>query len=309
MKPQTLLSLALPLLTASAALAGDDDYPPNAAAVMFQVDREEDAILKPPAPYDARRADEFLETQAAWIKSQYVLNAVLARTEVAELPAITKLQPKAAADRLAEWIDVRVLDGSELLEIVVAREGLPIDEAEVLAEAIGKAYYEEVAFAMHRSRMQPVEILRNSERKIAEELRRKADALAAIKKDRGGLSAAETSMLTQTISLCLAEKFRLEDELMRLRVKLDVSDGGQEVDRKLEKAIESRIATLNKRVADAVSDRTYSEETSHDVKLRELEVQSLTALQQRIADRIQMWNIESGAQERVKRIPGVQLHP
>ncbi|MEN1678231.1 MAG: polysaccharide biosynthesis tyrosine autokinase [Planctomycetota bacterium] len=406
-----LLATALGILLGSGAAAGLYWFfeESSSATAMFQVDAEPDTILKPVD--EATDFDTFRRTQEAWLKSPYVLNAALSAAvtnpdlgvaQIKDLSIFDGVEEERKVQWLAEELDVFFPQESELLHITLEGAAPPA-ELEAVVEAVATAYYEEVAFATHRDRMQPVEILRNSERKITEELRRKTDAYFALVKERGTgqdllttdpevlilqtelkdlLEARETAKdegieaetiwayTQQMMSNPTILQSRINDAvqadptLANLRDQLSQLElaamtvppsnsrrGGEENPYQQQiAAVQQQLATYEAQLRQAYADKQEDEpdaqlvaarlqyelkktsidarikeadaritvvseklreksEVNADLELRLAEIESLRQLQRSIAERIQSWSIESGARERVQRIPGVNPLP
>jgi capsular exopolysaccharide synthesis family protein len=160
----------------------------------------------------------FQRTQAARIKSRYVLNAVLKRDDVKRLGLDRREpDPNALAAWLEDEIKVEFKEGSEIL--TVSMTGSDPEEVRVLVGAVTQAYLQEIVNAESKSRAARIAdvdaIFNDSKEKLREkrnEVRRLSEQLGT--SDSQALTEKQVMLLT-TLRELKKQHIQIRFDLMK----------------------------------------------------------------------------------------------
>ncbi len=397
------LALGLGLvLSAAAGVTLFYMFPESSSAlVTFKVDSQQPTVLTKGIA-DEAHFDTYRKTQIQWLKRSFVLDKAMNSPGVSDSPFFEGIEEEKKTDWLSEQLIVGFPQESEFMTIKL--EGTAnADEIELVLKAVAKAYYDEVVFAEHTSRLKPREILGVTARKLGDEIKRKAEAYYALVEESGsgrqfeGMDPESNLMMKQLVdalrkkteaeaSLNIEQtsyqvlKRQMNDpnlvdaqveeilaadlqiagmrqqlsayqmEVERLRgiyrhenskiraaqaqvagvsrqiaeyeQQLRASVAGQQADQpnttldQARTALEVRSQYYQQQIlqaqalmTDLVAKLREKGKVNTDLELRMAELEQLRGVQQRIAERIEQWDIEAEAPMRVQRIPGVEKYP
>jgi succinoglycan biosynthesis transport protein ExoP len=159
---------------------------------------------------------EFLtyqRTEAARIKSRYVINAALKQDRVKELGLTNRESDPVAW--LEDEIKVDFKEGSELIN--VSMTGTRPEELIVLVDAVTQAYLQEVVNLEHKKRKEQLDELEDIYLAAKKKLREKRDALLRLA-DRLGTS--DSQALTQKQLVFLANYGEIKKQHIQVRYEL-----------------------------------------------------------------------------------------
>jgi hypothetical protein len=260
--------------------------------------------------------EQFSRTQKAMINSPLVLSAALAQQGVASLPAL-----RNASDKLV-WLDEHVQvtfpEDGDVMEIAVADAKASEEDLLGLANAVSKAYYDEVVFRDQSERALPLQILRSSSRRLAESLHSKAEILDQLKRDQGLDTAgvAKRRMATDEAWLIRQRIEQLQSQHFNAKLNLRLADSqtadDSAADESAAKAAELKEATIDElfskeekrlktRLDEALSAAAPPSD-SVDLELRSQEIELLTETAKTIDSKVQSLQIEMQKPSRVTPI-------
>ena len=376
-------------------------FPESSSAVaMFHVDSKPPTVLDPVG--NEANFDTYRRTQIQWLTSSFVLNEAMRPQEIANSPVFDGVDPERRVDWLAEELKVSFPQESELLTIELAGSAQPAELEKVL-EAVAKAYYDEVVFAEHTTRLKPRDILRGTARKLNDEIIRKTKAYYDLATEgnssraMSGVDPDTTMMLSQVRDLqkklvngraMLMEKamafevlkkqlndpnlmdYRIEqmiaadpsiaalkEQQMAYQMYYDQMRATYKSENRSTKAAQAQVESVNRQIAEAeqrlraeinaqltddpdpmliqeqqalqVMQQIVQRENATtqaeldsileklrekgrvntDLEMRYAEIEQLRAVQRRIGERIEQWDVEAEAPMRVQRIPGIEKNP
>ncbi len=324
----SLLFYAVPTLLAgiSFAAAGTSaafGQSPSPSAIDFPAGRRAAAQYKVSAtplsltevtPASRHESERFRKTQRAYVESPLVLNAALAQPGVAALSVFRNSTDKVG------WLKERLLvtfpgDG-DIMEITVADDKAPKEDLVALANAVSKAYYDEVVFYEQSQRTMPLQILQSSLRRLSGSVRDKAETLHQLEVDQGydAASSAKQQWLTDEARLLRKriedlQTQHFEEKLRRLRTDADAQEddaSAKEAEAK-STAIDELFAAEEKRLKDRLAETLASPAAnapapSTDLELRREELEWLKETEKSLTHRIQLLQIEIQAPNRVSAI-------
>jgi hypothetical protein len=264
-------------------------------------------------PISRHEAERLRQTQRAYIESPLVLNAALAQPGVASLSAFRNSTDKVGW--LKEHLLVTFPGDGDIMEIAVADAKAPKEDLLTLANAVSKAYYDEIVFREQGERMLPLQILRASLERLSRAVREKSETLYQLERDTGldaaGIARRQWSMdeawlLRQRMEELQAQHF--DEKLRRLRTDPGSQEGASAKEAKSElAAIDELFADEKKRLTaqfDEVQAAATAEASvsSTDLDLRREEIELLQETEKDIARRVQLLQIETKGPSRINAI-------
>lgn len=191
------------------------------AASLLHVKSREDRILPVTNPYDRGRASEdydiFRQTQAALIKSPFVLSAALRKPGIRQLPMLADEENPVGF--LEQNVEASYPNNAELLR--VSMEGEHPGQLVKLVNAITQAYLEETVHARRRELLQRVEELRRQHVRNRDEIRKGREEIHKIKTQVG----AQDSMQARLRHKLELEKLsKLDEERSQLETRIHEVD-------------------------------------------------------------------------------------
>ena len=295
------------------SLADDEKPLGRRAAVQYKVSSSPLSLteVKPPvSPYEAER---FRLTQRSYVLSPMVLHAALAQPGVASLSVFRNSTDKV--DWLKEHLLVTFPGDGDIMEIAVADAKAPEEDLVALANAVSKAYFDEVVFSEQSQRTLPLQILQVSSRRLSESLQRKSDTLRQLEVDHG-FDAASTAkrqwltdeawLLRQRVEELRAQHF--DEKLRRLQADPVRQEGSSDkAAEERDAAIDELFATEAKRLKAQLDETLASSAanapaSSTDLDLRRQEIACLRETETWLTRRIQLLQIEIQGPNRVNPI-------
>lgn len=211
------------LLGATVAVALFLVFPESSNAVtMFRINSEQDTVL---TSLDGNENFEiYRRTHEVAVKSPYVLNAAL--DSLGTVPLIKEIPLEERVQWLQDNLRVSFVQDSEIMQISLAGSSPP-SELEAIIDAVSQAYIDEVVTNEKLERLKPLDILRSSERKLNEEIKRKTDAYYALLKESGSPDSftgmdPETTLLMAKARDLAGTKVTIEQALAELKLRYDV---------------------------------------------------------------------------------------
>jgi hypothetical protein len=313
-----LAAIVLATLGASAATAqptsSNDNGKPSGrrAAAWYRIELTPLPLVEKQTISDFE-FEQFRRTQKALIGSPLVLSAALAQEGVASLPAL-----RDADDKLV-WIDehlsVTFPDGGDVMEIAVVNEKASEEDLVALANAVSKAYYDEVVFREQAERTLPLQILQTTSRRLTEQLHRKLDDITALEGSMGLDSASvekhrmatdEARLLRQRIEELQSRRFDEEMKRLLAGASDDVTSNATELEKAIRELFQREEDRLKARLDRALA-ASAAPAPSADLELRREEVESLKETLRVINGRVQSLQIEIQKPSRVHAF-GVESH-
>ncbi|WP_168219087.1 tyrosine-protein kinase family protein [Limnoglobus roseus] len=168
-----------------------------------------------PAGTPARAEPRDLRTEVELVKTQFILTTALAQGPAADLPSVRR-DPAAALQWLTAELKVEPV-GPQILRISLV--GSDADELPVLVNAVKDTYLREVVGAEQTRRLKRKEFLET----VYEDCERRRTALtqSAMKGEETG--TADERLLGERLSLLQSELFRIETDLRRSQLVVDVN--------------------------------------------------------------------------------------
>lgn len=220
-----LLAICMGLLTG--ALAG--------AALFWFFEESASAVKtfyvqsKPPSVLDPIGAeasfDTFRSTQMQAVTGFNVLTKALRDPAVANSPVLKGVEKEKRVEWLRDELQVVFPDNAEYMQIRLTESAKP-EELRQIVEAVSKAYLDEIVFADYTSRLKPRDILRASQRKLNEEIKRKSEDYYRLMEDAerqpagSGVDPATTMMLSEIREL-QKQKTEAQTSLMQETVAME----------------------------------------------------------------------------------------
>jgi hypothetical protein len=191
-----------------------------AVSALLQIDRHPPGVLEDgkQGAADPAELEEYRRTQMAALRSRLVLAAALRRPGIKELAVI-----KGQKDPLA-WLEKRVraeVPNHPTRLRVWVNGGSPQEQA-ALANAVVRAYLEEVVSGERKQRLQRLEQLKDLHDRYREQMRRQRKILHVLG-ERFVAEAAERDvqkqLLLQELKALQVERLQVRSELRRLRLQ------------------------------------------------------------------------------------------
>lgn len=190
----------------------------NSATAQYEVSSSPLTLLERGASTQTEDFDIFKNTQTAYIKSPLVLISALG----ANNSAIARLPMFKDVDDQIEWLrdelQVTFPSRGEIMEITMAGPH-PKEDLKQIVEAVSKAYYDEVVFRDNSDRAYPLQILRNSLRTLADQVREKMETYKQLAADSGTSEVYAGSFDPET-KLMLTEVQGLQSRISRAESSL-----------------------------------------------------------------------------------------
>jgi capsular exopolysaccharide synthesis family protein len=166
----------------------------------------------------------FQETQKTWMKSQFVLQAALRPTAIAELETVRK-EGEDALTWLYEGIQVNFR--GEILEVRYDGEE-DSEELKKVVESVINAYIQEVRETQRIEKREVVDKLANLSRELRVDLEAKIEDYGKLAKDLDGgdspIAREMLNMLVGELRLIDTQIFKAKEELIDLEVGRKVSE-------------------------------------------------------------------------------------
>lgn len=317
--PTLLVGMAFAAAGTWAAIAQppalDDTESPvgRRAAAQYKLSVTPLNLTEVAPPVSRHEAERFRQTQRAYIESPLILNAALAQPGVAALSVFRNSTDKD--DWLKEHLLVTFPGDGDIMEIAVADAKAPKEDLVALANAISKAYFDEVIFREQGERTLPLQILRMSLQSLSSQVRDKIETLRQLEKDHGfdAVGTARRQWLTdeawllrQRIEELQAQHF--DEKLRRLRTNPDSQEDASAKEAKSESAAIDELFVDEEERLKAQLDEVQATATcaalisSTDLDLRREEIELLREMGKDVARRVQLLQIESQAPNRVNAI-------
>ncbi|TWT77966.1 hypothetical protein Pla123a_17650 [Posidoniimonas polymericola] len=321
--------------------ASDDDYDElegkRYAHRYFQVDLHGRSLVSNEPVVDEREADIYRKTQTVLIESGQVLNSALRHDDLSEWESIP--EGEETLDWIRERLVVRFPKGSEVLEIALVDRRAPKEALVAAVEAISKAYLNEVVFESKIQRQKPRDILTESYRDLDDEIKRKTNAHQARLKDASSARlpeiAARIELLKQQIARLGDARIGAEQELLRRLVDLELagSGSGDEADdadddsddnedaeeagqsasdteppmEVVRQAYAKHTAKLDAQIEELTVEVQDLSKDDPNLAARAAEIEGLKSIQSDILNKIEHWDIELKAPDRVSAFGSVEF--
>lgn len=301
------------------ATAPSEEEPNQRRAVaQYSVDRprwhgfEDDFTAEDEAKHRA--------TQAAYVRSPFVLTAAVGSAGIAKLPLLA--EQEEPVDWLADHLTVGYPANGRLLEIKLADEEAPLADLKKIVEAVSRAYYEEVVFRDRSMRQQPLMVLQRTRQKTREQRLRKATELRELLRDSNdGASEAEQHLLRDEVRLLRRERLWTERRIIEQgkesttgpNANRDEAPGSAAAATSERPgpsapspndAWSERLAKLDARIAAAIERLVSQPRVPDDVAELRRELARLEASEDRLADRIEALQLNLQAPPRVVAVGG-----
>ncbi len=151
--------------------------------------------------------ETFKKTQAALMKSTFVINAALRKPGLAQLPMIKREEDQAVW--LAENMRVANPQNSEILSITL--KGEDREDIKKLVDAVVDSYLQEIVQSEREADLERLDILKRTSRKHMQDIKEKQELIAKLAQEVGSPDSDEAEL-----------KHRLEfDALMRMKSRRD----------------------------------------------------------------------------------------
>lgn len=283
------------------------------AAALYRISTTPLNLIEDKPPVSPQESERFRQTQRAFISSPFVLVAALAQPDVASLSVFRDSTDKI--DWLQRRLRVTFPGGGDVMEIAVADTKAPKEDLLTLANAVSKAYFDEVVFREQGERTLPLQILQSSFRRLSGSLRDKSETLRQLEIDHGFDAASlakrqwstdEAWLLRQRIEELRTQRF--DEKLRRLQTDQGRHDEASvKVAEEKWAAIDAHFtdeekrlkARLDETLAAAAADASVS---NTDLDLRRQEIEELQETTKLLSRRIQWLQIEMQAPNRVAAI-------
>lgn len=285
-----LMALGLGLLVgAGSAVALYFLFPESSSAVaLFRVASKQGEVIKDMG--DDSNFDIYRRTQAVAVKSSFVLNAALKSPLLEGNKLINEIPIPDRVAWLTEELRVNFPQDSEYMEISLTGSAQP-DQLESVVEAVAQAYNDEVVFAEKTSRLKPIDILRNSERKLREEVKRKADAFYALLKENN--STEVYSGPDPDTSLLIGEA----RDLVKMKSDSEAALQQLELNYQLQRAYLNDPAVLEQRINEAIASDPMLTDMKNDLMMMEMQMGSLQGQRNGRAAQQQQASLQSYRQQ------------
>ena len=181
------------------------------AEALVRVRREKQSVLMTASSNQRNNMhdyDTFKKTQAALMKSTFVINAALRKSGISQLPMI-KVE-EDPTEWLAENIGVANPQDSEILSITL--KGEDQDEIEKIVNAVVDSYWQEIVQSEREADLDRLEILKRTSRKHSQELKEKQELIGNLAREVGSASVSEEARLAHKVEF---------DGLMRRQSRRD----------------------------------------------------------------------------------------
>ena len=186
----------------------------------------------------------FQSTQLALLKSHFVLNAALARSDISQLDAVVKETP----DELA-WLsdEIRVTFGGdgEILEVRFDGEEDP-EEIKKIVDAVIEAYTNEVIWNERTRSSVTRESLKTLHTQLRAELAEEMERFETLSKELGASGSASTtavlSMLANEVRMIQQQIIEKKSELLDIEVMKTLANQQANSTSALEAAIQDEMA-------------------------------------------------------------------
>ncbi|MBI84865.1 MAG: hypothetical protein CMJ81_16855 [Planctomycetaceae bacterium] len=179
------------------------------AQALIRVRREnKDIFSRSQVRYDDLRDYEtFKKTQAALIKSTFVVQSALRKEEIAQLPMLQ------AEDDPVSWLadELRVSNPEDSEILSVSLRGENTKDIKKIVDAVIDSYETEVVQAERDNDLERLRILKNSYRENVSDVKELQDTIATLSKEVGSLSSESVEVVHQ-IQM---------DQLMRTKSRRD----------------------------------------------------------------------------------------
>lgn len=211
--------VCLSLLTADPAAPDAPDRTPaplGQHAALIRIDRQ----VRPVAPGTAGQAAPQIDwtalrrTQAALVKSHYVVSRALQSPEIASLPTVVA-HPDGPAEWLQEHLVVDFPEDGELMRVAL-NEGAHEDRAKIV-NAIVDVYFAEVVSQEQVQREEDIAVLQRHYEKTGNDWAKKSQRFHDLSK-RLGLRPARQQQLAKQLNALV--EYRSEVEIRQLRLEL-----------------------------------------------------------------------------------------
>ncbi|QDU91670.1 Tyrosine-protein kinase YwqD [Pirellulimonas nuda] len=222
-----LLATCMGLLLGAASAAGLwIAFPESSTAtVQYLVSSENQEVMGGDMGNESRDFEIYRKTQVVQIRSPFVINAVLKDPAVRALKSVAAEPEEDRPEWLLERLTAQFPGDSEVLEIRLTGSE-PKEDLAVLAQAVSRAYYEEVVYRAKQKRLLPRTILQQAATKLDAEIRRKSESLLALQQDRGSTDALvfdpRTQMLMTDIKDAQTKKSQAEGALAEARAEFSL---------------------------------------------------------------------------------------
>ncbi len=179
------------------------------AQALIRVRRENKEIFsRSQTRYDDLRDYEtFKKTQAALIKSTFVVQSALRKEEIGQLPMVKAEEDPASW--LADELRVSNPEDSEILSVSLRGENR--EEIRKLVNAVVESYVEEIVQAERDNDLERLRILKNSYRSNVTDVKELQETISTLSKEVGSLSSESVEVVHQ-IQM---------DQLMRTKSRRD----------------------------------------------------------------------------------------
>lgn len=205
-----LLATAFGLLTACTLLGLLLFFFPSnfEAESLIQVRRDKHHVIAQKGERnDIRDYETFKKTQAALMKSTFVINAALRTPGVSQLPVLKNEEDPA--EWLAENLGVANPQDSEILAVTLKGENQ--DSIETIVKAVVDSYYQEIVLSEREADLDRLEILKRTSRKQSLDMKEKQELIGNLAREVGAQDSEEAEM-RQKVEF---------DALMRTRSRRD----------------------------------------------------------------------------------------
>lgn len=273
------------------------------AAALYEVAAAPLALIleTPVSPQDVQRNRQ---TQVASIGSPLVIEAALAQPDVASLSVF-----RGSTDKTG-WVRDRLVvgfpGGGDVMEIAIVDPEAPEKDLLAIANAISKAYYDEVIFRKMSERALPLQVLRTSLRKLSDQVRDKLEVLRQLEAD-SGLSPADDIQRQLAMHEARLVGERIE-ELRSLRFGASLRRlGAQDEDdndvdwQAKQKLFDTEEMRLKAQLETALA-TAKSPGPSVDIVLRRQEIETLQDIAKQVANRIQLLQIQNQSPSQIRAI-------
>ncbi len=288
------------------------DSPPatkgsHVVTALLQVSRQSPGVAgSDQQPMSDAAWATFCNTQAALLKSDFMLRAAIRDPKIASLPLLQ------AEDDPVAWLRSRLEVGfrpsSEILAVQMHGAENQVTQLKQLVDSVVKAYLNEVVYSQRRRTVEQRDVLARALDSLKKELNRKSQmahdlAIELGSAAHGGVGQVQLQVALKRLDRIETELMKLENEQLAAQLKVEeTADATTAMKTKL-KFYEQRIAQLRKRQDELEQQIRASSETSVDLQERLHEVEQL----QRIADdmtlRLESMDIEKeGMPDRIRLI-------
>jgi hypothetical protein len=187
------------------------------ASVLYRVQRIKPSLLDEQS-YDSAEFALFSRTQAELLRSEVVLQAALRQPGVSGLAILAGR--KDPAGWLAEQLEVRMAEGSELLTVRLWGDAKRAKDLQILLGAVQDAYVDVFINSERERRITTLENLRSIQLEVEDKLRRVLEHHAEL--TAAGKHSHVSERLTQMEADSLSELWR---DVVRRKERLSVEIG------------------------------------------------------------------------------------